>query len=75
MESQGQSSLVHRVVDKEEAGISNAQMEKVGAGETHIDPLLDKAITRKFDRHIIPWLWGLWLLAFIDRSILLTILL
>lgn len=33
-----------------------------------IDPALDRAITRKFDTHILPWLFGLWLLAFIDRS-------
>ena len=32
-----------------------------------IDPLLDKRITRKFDTHVVPWLFGLWLLAFIDR--------
>lgn len=23
---------------------------------------------RKFDKHLVPWLFGLWLLAFIDRS-------
>ena len=33
-----------------------------------IDPALDRAITRTFDKHIVPWLFGLWLLAFIDRS-------
>lgn len=33
-----------------------------------IDPALDRALTRKFDTHLIPWLFGLWLLAFIDRS-------
>ena len=33
-----------------------------------ISPELDRAITRKFDLHIVPWLFGLWLLAFIDRS-------
>lgn len=33
-----------------------------------IDPALDRAITRKFDTHILPWLFGLWLFAFIDRS-------
>lgn len=33
-----------------------------------IDPVLDRAITRKFDAHLLPWLFGLWLLAFIDRS-------
>ena len=29
---------------------------------------LDKRITRKLDKHLMPWLFGLWLLAFIDRS-------
>ena len=33
-----------------------------------IDPALDRRITRKFDTHVVPWLFGLWLLAFIDRS-------
>lgn len=33
-----------------------------------IDAVLDRTITRKFDTYLIPWLFGLWLLAFIDRS-------
>lgn len=33
-----------------------------------INPALDRALTRKFDTHLVPWLFGLWLLAFIDRS-------
>ncbi|KAL9044505.1 MAG: hypothetical protein Q9214_002361 [Letrouitia sp. 1 TL-2023] len=33
-----------------------------------IDPALNRRITARFDRHIVPWLFGLWLLAFIDRS-------
>lgn len=33
-----------------------------------IDSALNRAITRKFDTHLLPWLFGLWLLAFIDRS-------
>lgn len=32
-----------------------------------IDPDVDKRLTRKFDKHVVPWLFGLWLLAFIDR--------
>ncbi|KAI1847785.1 hypothetical protein JX265_009213 [Neoarthrinium moseri] len=32
--------------------------------DSHIDSILD----RKFDLHIIPWLFGIWLFAFIDRS-------
>ncbi|KAL8898747.1 MAG: hypothetical protein Q9207_006547 [Kuettlingeria erythrocarpa] len=33
-----------------------------------IDPALNQRITWRFDTHIIPWLFGVWLLAFIDRS-------
>ena len=33
-----------------------------------VDPILDRRVTRKFDTHVVPWLFGLWLLAFIDRS-------
>lgn len=29
---------------------------------------LDRRITRKLDKQLMPWLFGLWLLAFIDRS-------
>lgn len=32
------------------------------------DPALEARITRKFDFHILPWIFILWLLAFIDRS-------
>jgi hypothetical protein len=35
---------------------------------TEIPADLDKRITRKLDTRIVPWLFGLWLLAFIDRS-------
>lgn len=28
----------------------------------------DRRITRKLDFHILPWIFALWLLAFIDRS-------
>lgn len=48
-----------------------AHLEKVNTTWDDVSPIdeeLDKRITAKFDRHIIPWLFGLWLLAFIDRS-------
>ena len=43
------------------------------ANSTWTDPVdipaeLDKRITRKLDNRLIPWLFGLWLLAFIDRA-------
>ena len=31
-----------------------------------IDPALDARITRKLDLHILPWIFILWLLAFIE---------
>jgi hypothetical protein len=33
-----------------------------------IDPVIDKRAKWKFDLHIVPWLFGIWLLTFIDRS-------
>ncbi len=33
-----------------------------------IDPETEKRIRRKFDRHIVPILFGIWLLAFLDRA-------
>lgn len=48
-----------------------SDVEKVNTAwddRAEIPAELDKRITRKFDLHILPWLFGLWLLAFIDRS-------
>jgi MFS family permease len=40
-----------------------------GTGYTHVeDPVLENKIVRHLDRRILPWLFALWLLAFIDRS-------
>ena len=38
------------------------QIDGLGDAVTpfEIDPVLDKRVTRKFDRHIIPWLFGIW---------------
>ncbi|KAK4996636.1 hypothetical protein LTR28_000125, partial [Elasticomyces elasticus] len=61
-------------LDDEKAAIDayeHIQIEKTNTtwdDRIPIDPALDKIITRKFDRRVVPWLFGLWLLAFIDRS-------
>jgi MFS family permease len=50
---------------------TNEDQEKAGArltGATEPIPELDKRVNRKFDLHVVPWLFGLWLLAFIDRA-------
>ena len=39
-----------------------------GARGGEIDPEMERRITKKLDHHILPWLFILWLLAFIDRS-------
>lgn len=33
-----------------------------------VDPKIEGRILRKCDYHILPWLFGIWLCAFIDRS-------
>ena len=32
------------------------------------DPKIEDRVLRKQDTHILPWLFGIWLCAFIDRS-------
>ncbi|KAJ0123990.1 major facilitator superfamily transporter [Diaporthe amygdali] len=48
----------------------DTHVENLRREQTHID--IDQAIhrklNRKFDLHVIPFLFGIWLLAFIDRS-------
>jgi len=50
-----------------------AYIEKVGTTDTSyaadtIDPRLERRVVRQFDTKVVPWLFGLWLLSFIDRS-------
>lgn len=41
----------------------------VSAGnELAVNDELEREVVKKFDRRIVPWLFGIWLLAFIDRS-------
>jgi hypothetical protein len=51
----------------------HAQMDEKKAGRRGIDgyvenPEMERRITLKCDLHILPWIFVLWLLAFIDRS-------
>ena len=52
-------------------GVDEVDYKKdvTGTGDAiETDPELDRRITRKLDFHILPWIFALWLLAFIDRS-------
>lgn len=49
----------------------NAERDEVKTDNSHIlesDPKIEARILRKCDIHILPWLFGIWLCAFIDRS-------
>jgi MFS family permease len=39
-----------------------------GESQLPLDPTLNHRLNRKFDLHILPWLFGIWLFSFIDRS-------
>ncbi|KAH7072659.1 major facilitator superfamily domain-containing protein [Paraphoma chrysanthemicola] len=56
----------HEVNDDAAARIEKA----LGADlDAYIEnPELDARLNRKFDVHILPWLFGIWLFSFIDRS-------
>lgn len=53
--------------DKTKGTIRHEKVARVPTEIVDIDPALDRAITRKFDLHLLPWLFGIWLFAFIDR--------
>ncbi|TKA36475.1 hypothetical protein B0A54_13476 [Friedmanniomyces endolithicus] len=58
-----------RPSDEKAMGAEETDLKKgVATDRTEIDPVLDKRITRQLDNHILPWIFILWLLAFIDRS-------
>ncbi|KAI4699683.1 hypothetical protein J4E81_004710 [Alternaria sp. BMP 2799] len=44
------------------------RIEKAITLNETIDTALDKRLNRKFDLRILPWLFGIWLFSFIDRS-------
>ncbi|KAK1625166.1 major facilitator superfamily domain-containing protein [Colletotrichum phormii] len=54
----------------EDSNPEDSHVENIRQSQVHyeIDPALSKRLDRKFDIHIIPWLFGIWLFAFIDRS-------
>ncbi|KAF2832316.1 MFS general substrate transporter [Ophiobolus disseminans] len=64
-DSQGKPQTDHFELD------DSARIEKaLNAGlDAHPEnPEMDRRVNRKFDSHILPWLFGIWLFSFIDRS-------
>lgn len=62
------SSESCRDVDDKALQSNDIKLSDISGQEVQIDSNLEATITKKFDRRIVPWLFGLWLLAFIDRS-------
>jgi MFS family permease len=58
------------VCDVDDKALPCVEIESSNASgqEVQMSSDLEAKITKKFDRRIVPWLFGLWLLAFIDRS-------
>ena len=59
---------IEKQSDATEKEIEFGRLKTLDSQATGIDPALDRRITRKFDLHLMPWLFGIWLFAFIDRS-------
>jgi hypothetical protein len=47
---------------KFDVDLDETRAEKLATAEIRheIDPVIDKRVTRKFDLHILPWLFGIW---------------
>jgi hypothetical protein len=56
--------------NRESAEHADIAEKKVGRGiDDYVEnPEMERRITLKCDLHILPWIFILWLLAFIDRS-------
>jgi precorrin-6x reductase len=47
-------------IEMEKSTEPDTQTEKVIAIDGPFDVKLDKRLNRKFDIHILPWLFGIW---------------
>lgn len=41
-------------------GLEQEEVENEPSTITEVDPTIEKRITRKYDLHVIPWLFGIW---------------
>lgn len=66
-------TTTEKKVDEPRASAEETVMgtDEMKAEAVHIqeaDPKIEDRVLRKQDYHILPWLFGIWLCAFIDRS-------
>lgn len=46
--------------EKAKPDISHVEKLREEQAMSEIDPDIDRRVTRKFDLHIVPWLFGIW---------------
>ena len=56
------------VAEADRTSSNDATPEETDSEHGELDPAIDKRLDRKFDLHILPFLFGIWLFSFIDRS-------
>ncbi|KAF2157979.1 MFS general substrate transporter [Myriangium duriaei CBS 260.36] len=61
-------SVIRTEAKDEGSGDQLESNERTSSAAAVIDPRLDKTITRRFDTHVVPWLFFMYLLSHIDRS-------
>jgi hypothetical protein len=54
------SALMRQDIDIEKPVQSHVEELRSHQTTTEIDPQLDKRLNKKLDRHIMPWLFGIW---------------
>lgn len=44
----------------DDIALDQVEKTRYAEGQFEIDPVVDRRVTRKFDTHIIPWLFAIW---------------
>jgi hypothetical protein len=60
---------VEQIEFDKDGKLAALRVESIGAiSDDLIDPQIEKDVVRKLDRRIVPWLFGMFLLCFLDRA-------
>jgi hypothetical protein len=69
VETKAAKPTVEEIEFHQNGKLSVVHMETLQVlSEELIDPSIEKSVVRKFDRRIVPWLFGMFLLCFLDRA-------
>jgi hypothetical protein len=69
VESKAAKSVVEEIEFDQDGKLTAMRMETIGdLPEDLIDPGIEKEVVRRLDRRVVPWLFGMFLLCFLDRA-------